>query len=214
MSEPTGNLFIVAAPSGAGKSSLISALLQRAREGQLFNLAELSVSHTTRKARDGEENGVHYHFIDEAQFNSMIAENAFYEHAKVFDNFYGTSKQAISNKLEDGIDVFLDIDWQGARQIKAENPDVISIFVLPPSKDELNARLVSRGSDSDDVIESRMKKAKDEMSHYGEFDYLIVNDNFTHALDELVTIVKSSSLQTSKQQQRHQSLIVSLLGPN
>jgi len=214
MSEPTGNLFIVAAPSGAGKSSLISALLQRAREGQLFNLAELSVSHTTRQPRDGEENGVHYHFVDEAKFNSMIAENAFYEHAKVFDNFYGTSKQAISNKLEDGIDVFLDIDWQGARQIKAENPDVVSIFVLPPSKDELNARLVSRGSDSDAVIESRMTKAKDEMSHYGEFDYLIVNDNFTHALDELVTIVKASSLQTSKQQQRHQSLIVSLLGAN
>ncbi|MGB3726510.1 MAG: guanylate kinase [Glaciecola sp.] len=211
MSQSTGNLFIIAAPSGAGKSSLISALLQRAEEGQLFNVAQLSVSHTTRAPREGEQDGVHYNYVNVSEFEQMIANDDFYEHAKVFDNFYGTSKKAIADKLAQGIDVFLDIDWQGARQIKAVTPNVVSIFILPPSKDELNARLVSRGQDSDDIIASRMSKAQDEMSHYAEFDYLIVNDNFTHALEELITIVKSCSLQREKQQLRHQSLIDSLL---
>ena len=211
MSEPIANLFIIAAPSGAGKSSLISALLQRAQEGHLLNIAELSVSHTTRAPREGEEDATHYHFVSVEEFQKMVADDAFYEHAQVFDNFYGTSKQAISNKLEQGIDIFLDIDWQGARQVKNENSKVISIFVLPPSKDELYARLVSRGKDADSVIEARMIKAKDEMSHYSEFDYVIVNDNFTHAVEELVTIVKSASLQTPKQQIRHSELIESLL---
>lgn len=211
MSKPLGNLFIVAAPSGAGKSSLISALIERANDGQMFNPAQLSVSHTTRKPRDGEKNGEHYHFIDVSKFEAMIKEDAFYEHAQVFDNFYGTSKEAISNSLEAGIDVFLDIDWQGARQIKAVNPDVISIFILPPSKDELHARLVSRGKDSDEVIAGRMRKAQDEMSHYSEFDYLIVNDNFTHALEELITVVKANSLSTIKQQTRFSGLLNSLL---
>ncbi|MFW8592000.1 guanylate kinase [Glaciecola sp. 2405UD65-10] len=211
MSKPLGNLFIVAAPSGAGKSSLISALIERANDGQMFNPAQLSVSHTTRKPRDGEKNGEHYHFIDVSKFEAMIKEDAFYEHAQVFDNFYGTSKEAISNSLEAGIDVFLDIDWQGARQIKAVNPDVISIFILPPSKEELHARLVSRGKDSDEVIAGRMRKAQDEMSHYNEFDYLIVNDNFTHALEELITVVKAHSLRTNKQQTRFSGLLNSLL---
>ena len=211
MAMSNANLFIVAAPSGAGKSSLISALLNRVREGHLFNEAQLSVSHTTRTPRDGEINGEHYHFVSVATFEKMIAENAFYEHAKVFENYYGTSKVAISDKLAQGIDVFLDIDWQGARQIKLLNPDVISIFILPPSKEELNARLVSRAKDSESVIASRMQQAQDEMSHYNEFDYLIVNDNFTHALDELITIVKSQSLSTKQQKIRHQDLLKSLL---
>lgn len=211
MSKSLGNLFIVAAPSGAGKSSLISALLERAADGQMFNPAQLSVSHTTRAARDGEKNGVHYHFTDIPTFQDMIAQSAFYEHAKVFDNFYGTSKQAIKDTLEAGVDVFLDIDWQGARQVKAMNPNVISIFVLPPSKDELYARLVSRGKDAATVIEGRMQQAKDEMSHYDEFDYIIVNDNFTHALEELITIVNASSLALDKQQARFTGLIKSLL---
>jgi len=211
MSESLGNLFIVAAPSGAGKSSLISALLERASEGQMFNPAQLSVSHTTRAPRDGEKHGVHYHFVDIANFEEMITKNAFFEHAKVFDNFYGTSKEAIENTLEAGIDVFLDIDWQGARQVKAMYPKVISIFILPPSKDELYARLVSRGKDTDSVIEARMQQAKDEISHYNEFDYIIVNDNFTHALEELITIVKASSLARSKQETRFKSLLNTLL---
>lgn len=211
MANSNASLFIVAAPSGAGKSSLISALLQRAQEGHFFNLAQLSVSHTTRQPREGEVDGVHYHFVSVDTFKDMISKDAFYEHAQVFENFYGTSKTAIADKLSEGIDVFLDIDWQGARQIKKMNPDVISIFVLPPSKDELNARLVSRGKDNSAVIESRMKQAQQEMSHYDEFDYVIVNDNFTHALDELITILKASSLSTKQQELRHKSLIESLL---
>ncbi len=211
MSQPLATLFIVAAPSGAGKSSLISALLQRATEGHLHNLAQLSVSHTTRKPREGENNGEHYHFVPEDAFAAMIKADAFYEYAKVFDNFYGTSKDAIADKLEQGIDVLLDIDWQGAQQIKSINTNVVSIFILPPSKDELYARLVSRGQDPQNVIESRMKQAQQEMSHYHEFDYVIVNDNFTDALEELITIVKSCSLRLQKQELRHHELIKSLL---
>ena len=205
------NLFIVAAPSGAGKSSLISAVLQRAQEGHLLNAAQLSVSHTTRAAREGEIDGEHYHFIKQAQFEEMIAQDAFYEHAQVFENYYGTSKAAINDTLALGIDVFLDIDWQGARQIKEMNPNVVSIFILPPSKEELHMRLLSRGKDSKEVIQSRMQQAQQEMSHYLEFDYVIVNDNFTDALDHLITIVKSHSLRLQQQQARHRELIASLL---
>jgi guanylate kinase len=210
MASSNANLFIVAAPSGAGKSSLISALLQRAQEGLLLNLAELSVSHTTRAPREGEVDGQHYHFVNVEQFKAMIEQDAFYEHAQVFDNFYGTSKAAINEQLAQGIDVFLDIDWQGARQVKAVNPNVVSIFVLPPSKDELNVRLVSRGKDSDEIIQSRMAQAQQEMSHYNEFDYLIVNDNFAHALDQLFTIVKAHGLRTSQQELRHTELLQDL----
>ena len=211
MANSIANLFIVAAPSGAGKSSLIGALIQRAQEGHLFNLAQLSVSHTTRQPRDGEVDGEHYHFVSIDTFKSMIAKDAFYEHAQVFENYYGTSKAAISDKLTQGIDVILDIDWQGARQIKQVNPDVVSIFILPPSKEELNTRLVSRGKDTSSVIESRMKQAQQEMSHYDEFDYVIVNDNFAHALEELITVFKAISLRTNQQQIRHNSLLESLL---
>jgi guanylate kinase len=211
MANSIANLFIVAAPSGAGKSSLISALIQRAQEGHLLNLAQLSVSHTTRQPRDGEVDGEHYHFVSIDTFKSMIAQDAFYEHAQVFENFYGTSKTAISDKLTQGIDVILDIDWQGARQIKQINPDVVSIFILPPSTEELNARLVSRGKDASSVIESRMKKAQQEMSHYDEFDYVIVNDNFAHALEELITVFKATSLRTNQQQVRHNNLLETLL---
>jgi guanylate kinase len=211
MTTSNANLFIVAAPSGAGKSSLINAFLQRADEGHFLNDAQLSVSHTTRLPREGEVDTEHYHFIQPDKFKEMIDQDAFYEHAQVFDNYYGTSKEAISDKLSQGVDVFLDIDWQGARQIKQNNPDVVSIFILPPSKDELYARLVSRGKDSDEVINSRMLKAQEEMSHYNEFDYVIVNDNFTHALDELITIVKAQSLARPQQEARHGELITDLL---
>jgi guanylate kinase len=211
MASSKANLFIVAAPSGAGKSSLISALLQRAQEGHLLNAAQLSVSHTTRLEREGEVNGEHYHYITVEQFTQMVLQEAFYEHAKVFENYYGTSRVAISDKLSQGIDVLLDIDWQGARQIKKINPEVVSIYILPPSKEELYVRLVSRGSDSDSVIDSRMQQAQQEMSHYTEFDYVIVNDNFTDALEQLITIVKSHSLGLAQQQVRHKDLLASLL---
>lgn len=211
MATSNANLFIVAAPSGAGKSSLISALLQRAQEGHLFNAAQLSVSHTTRRPREGEIDGEHYHFIQPEQFEKMISQDAFYEHAKVFQNYYGTSKAAINDTLLAGIDVLLDIDWQGARQVKNITPSVVSIFILPPSKEELNTRLVSRGKDSDEIIQSRMQQAQQEMSHFDEFDYVIVNDNFTDALDQLITIVKSHSLRLQQQQGRHKDLITALL---
>jgi guanylate kinase len=211
MASSNANLFIVAAPSGAGKSSLISALLQRAQEGHLLNAAQLSVSHTTRLEREGEVNGEHYHYITVEQFTQMVLQEAFYEHAKVFENYYGTSRVAISDKLSQGIDVLLDIDWQGARQIKKINPEVVSIYILPPSKEELYVRLVSRGSDSDSVIDGRMQQAQQEMSHYTEFDYVIVNDNFTDALEQLITIVKSHSLGLAQQQVRHKDLLASLL---
>ncbi len=211
MSNENANLFIIAAPSGAGKSSLINALINRAVDGQMFNPAELSVSHTTRLPREGEKDGVHYHFTDKTHFENLIAQDAFYEYAQVFDNYYGTSKAAIADKLQQGVDVFLDIDWQGARQIKSLKPDVISIFILPPSKEELHARLVSRGKDDSEVIERRMAQAQSEMSHHNEFDFTIINDNFSHAVEELVTIVKACGLQTKQQALRHKALVESLL---
>jgi guanylate kinase len=210
MVQPLGNLFIVAAPSGAGKSSLISAILAYSEQERLSNPAELSVSYTTRKPREGDINGVHYHFSSVETFEALIKQDAFYEYAKVFDNYYGTSKAAISDKLSEGTDIFLDIDWQGARQIKAINPDVISIFILPPSVETLRERLVRRGKDSPQVIETRMREAVSEMSHVDEFDYVIVNDEFDQALADFVSIVNSQSLRLESQKIRHDALIKSL----
>lgn len=210
MVEALGNLFIVAAPSGAGKSSLITKLLEYSEQHKLINPAQLSVSHTTRKPREGELDGTHYHFTDIPTFEALIAQDAFYEHAKVFDNYYGTSKAAISDKLKQGIDVFLDIDWQGARQIKAINPDVVTIFIVPPSIEALRTRLIGRGKDSQDVIDKRMQEAVSEMSHFDEFDYVIVNDDFEQALSDFVSVVQTASLTLDKQQQRHAELLASL----
>ncbi|WP_371194875.1 guanylate kinase [Glaciecola sp. SC05] len=210
MGKPLGNLFIVAAPSGAGKSSLISALLSHSAEQKLNNPAQLSVSHTTRAPREGEVDGEHYHFVDVSEFEALIKQDAFYEYAKVFDNYYGTSKAAISDKLDQGIDVFLDIDWQGARQIKALNPEVISIFVLPPSIEALRMRLDGRGKDAPAVIAKRMQEAVSEMSHYDEFDYLVVNDDFNKAVADFVSIVNSQALSLPKQNLRHSDLLASL----
>lgn len=210
MVQPLGNLFIVAAPSGAGKSSLINALLESAPELGLLNPPELSVSHTTRAPREGEVNGVHYNFVTVEEFKLMIQQDAFYEYAEVFGNYYGTSKAAISDKLDLGIDVFLDIDWQGARQIKAVSPDVISIFVLPPSIAILKERLVGRGKDSTEVIAKRMSQAKSEMSHAGEFDYILINDNFDETLKRFSCIVVDKSLTAEKQRTRNAALLETL----
>ncbi|WP_417398459.1 guanylate kinase [Glaciecola siphonariae] len=212
MNQALGNLFIVAAPSGAGKSSLIAALLEYSAQNKLSNPAQLSVSHTTRAPREGEVNAKHYHFTSIEDFEALIEQDAFYEYAKVFGNYYGTSKEAISDKLSQGIDVFLDIDWQGARQIKAVNPDVVSIFILPPSIESLRERLIGRGKDSSDVIDKRMQEAVSEMSHYKEFDYLVVNDDFEQALSDFVSIVNGQSLKANKQQARHAELLASLTG--
>lgn len=204
-----GNLFIIAAPSGAGKSTLIKEILSKPTSNKAM---QLSVSHTTRAPRKGEQNGVEYHFIDHAKFEKMIKQDAFYEHAEVFGNYYGTSKAAISDKLQQGIDVFLDIDWQGARQVKEQNPEVISIFILPPSVEALQLRLSGRGLDSEEVIINRMAQAQSEISHFNEFDYVIVNDNLDHAYKEFEAIICAQRARLQNQKIRYKSLIASLLG--
>ncbi|MCF2856793.1 guanylate kinase [Pseudoalteromonas sp. SMS1] len=205
MTMTRGNLFILSAPSGAGKSSLIKALLEKQAN------IKVSVSHTTRAPRPGEHNGEHYHFVNVDEFKALIDKGDFFEWAQVFENYYGTSKQAIEDQLNKGIDVFLDIDWQGARQVRALMPDVKTIFILPPSRQELEKRLNNRGQDSQEVIAGRMAEAKSESSHYNEFDYVIVNDDFNTALTELEHIVVAARLQTTAQQIRHKDLIAQLL---
>ena len=215
MAQTLGNLFILAAPSGAGKSSLIKALLEKHQDTNVHNNAmQVSVSHTTRAPRTGEIEGLHYHFVEREEFQALIAQDAFFEWAEVFGNFYGTSKVVIEQTLRQGVDVFLDIDWQGARQVKAQIPDTATIFVAPPSKQELQRRLTERGQDSAPVIAQRMTKAVAEISHYHEFDFIVVNDNFDAALAELDSIVIGRRLRKEKQVIRHQSLFDDLLSEN
>ncbi|MGM3173828.1 guanylate kinase [Dickeya lacustris] len=202
-----GTLYIVSAPSGAGKSSLIQALLKT----QPLYDTQVSVSHTTRAVRPGEVHGEHYFFVSVDEFKRMIAEEDFLEYAEVFGNYYGTSRAAIEQVLATGVDVFLDIDWQGARQIRQRMPQARSIFILPPSQDELGRRLRGRGQDSEEVIARRMKQAVAEMSHYAEYDYLIVNDDFDLALLDLKTIIRAERLRLARQKVRHDALISKLL---
>ncbi|MCH8500860.1 MAG: guanylate kinase [Aliidiomarina sp.] len=207
MSNVSGNLFVIAAPSGAGKSSLIKALLDRHRDGSM----QVSVSTTTRAPRPGEIDGVHYHFVSEDEFLRQVDNHEFYEWAKVFNHYYGTSRTVIEDTLASGIDVFLDIDWQGTRQVKAAYPGVHTIFILPPSNEELERRLRKRGQDSDEVIAGRMAKAQAEMSHYAEFSYLLVNEDFDESVANLEHIVMSQRLRRSKQQIRHRETLQALL---
>ncbi len=202
-----GNLYIISAPSGAGKSSLINALLADLPRSQV----QLSISHTTRNPRPGEEHGVHYYFTQHEEFKRLIEQGHFLEWAEVFGNYYGTSLPMIERSLEQGIDVFLDIDWQGARQIRAKVPNVKTIFILPPSKAELEKRLIGRGQDSAETIAKRMSEAVSEMSHYNEFDYVIVNDDFQVALSELKSVLTAERLKQAAQAERYQFLIASLL---
>ena len=178
----SGSLYIVSAPSGAGKTSLVSKLVE------LDSHIKVSVSSTTRPSRNGEVDGVNYHFLSVAQFEAKIAEGDFLEHAQVFDNYYGTSKSAVEEQLKAGKDVILEIDWQGAQQVRKLIPQAISIFILPPSLEELQRRLTSRGTDSDEVIARRMRDAVNEMSHYHEFDYIVINNHFETALKQLHSI--------------------------
>ncbi|QQX79868.1 guanylate kinase [Shewanella sp. KX20019] len=201
-----GNLFILSAPSGAGKSSLISALLK----DQPVDM-QVSVSHTTRQPRPGEENGLHYHFVDQDEFKGLIAENVFFEWAEVFNNYYGTSRVTIEQTLAKGIDVFLDIDWQGAQQVKKLMPESIGIFILPPSKAELERRLTGRGQDSQEVIDGRMAQAVSEMSHYNEYDFVLVNDNFDKAQADLLAIIRSQRLTSASQIHTQNDMIKDLL---
>ena len=201
----SGNLFIVAAPSGGGKTSLVRNLINALEH------IEVSISHTTRAMRPGEAHGVDYFFVDEGQFTTMIHEGAFVEHAQVFSHLYGTSRVQIRDRLERGIDVVLDIDWQGAAQIKKDFPEAVSIFIIPPSIEALKERLTSRGQDNDEIIRGRMKKAQDELSHYSEFDYLIVNDTFEHAAADLCTIVLANRLRIERQVNKQAKLLSFLM---
>ena len=178
------NLFIIAAPSGCGKTSLVKALLE-----SLSNLS-VSVSHTTRKPRKAEIDGENYHFVSKERFGEMISNNDFVEHAEVFGNLYGTARSNIKEKLDANIDIILEIDWQGARQVRENMPDSISIFILPPSKNVLLQRLTDRAQDDDETISERMKNSESEMSHYDEFEYLVINDQFDSALNDLKAIIQ------------------------
>lgn len=205
MQPLTGNLFIVSAPSGAGKSSLIQALLAQHTDMQV------SVSHTTRAPRPGEQDGVHYHFVSVERFKQQIEAGDFLEWAEVFGNYYGTSRHKIQQARQQGIDVFLDIDWQGARQIRQQESSAIGIFILPPSLPALEQRLRTRGQDSDEVITRRMAKASDEMSHADEYDYLIINDDFQQSLADLSAIVLSQRQRLTQQQLRQPKILHQLL---
>lgn len=201
----SGNLFIVAAPSGGGKTSLVRNLIAT------LDKIEVSISHTTRAMRPGETHGVDYFFVSEEEFMAMINDHAFLEHAQVFNHLYGTSIAQINARLECGIDVVLDIDWQGAAQIKRIFPDAVSVFIIPPSIEELKQRLMNRRQDKDEVISDRMKKAQDELSHYSEFDYLIVNDTFEHAAVDLEAIVIANRLRTERQVNKQAKLLSFLM---
>ncbi|MBQ3883938.1 MAG: guanylate kinase [Succinivibrio dextrinosolvens] len=193
-----GTLYIVSAPSGAGKSSLIASILKR------FNLDDslrLSVSHTTRQPRPGEVDHVSYHFVTNEEFEALIARGAFYEYAHVFDHYYGTSKEIVEQWLNEGKDVLLDIDWQGARQIREQTPDAKGIFIVPPSLEELNRRLVTRATDAPEVIEKRMNKAMGEISHYDEYDYVIVNDDFEESVLNMRSIILANRSKLDKKKE-------------
>ncbi len=200
-----GTLFIVAAPSGGGKTSLVKKLVD-----SLDNIL-VSVSHTTRDKRVGEEHGTHYFFVEESVFLDMVKAGKFIEHARVFEHLYGTSKAAIETKLAEGFDIVLDIDWQGAAQIKTLFPNAVTVFILPPSLDVLARRLMERKRDDLAVIEERMQRACDEISHYNEFDYLIVNDHFNQAAAELRAIVIANRLTATRQIQKQNKLLSFLL---
>ena len=206
------NLFIIAAPSGCGKTTLVDALLKDSKD--LY----LSVTHTTRKPRVGEVDGINYHFIKKTNFRKMIHNNEFVEHAEVFGNLYGSSREKIEENLNKNIDVILEIDWQGARQVKANMPNAISIFILPPSKKSLLERLTGRGQDDGETIKNRMADAANQMKHYEEFDYLVINDIFDEALSNIKTIIHStnknfnkSELTLEKQALRHKYLLKELI---
>lgn len=205
MSATTGTLYIVSAPSGAGKTSLVKALVDAQPQ------VRVSVSHTTRAMRPGEVDGVNYHFVSRDEFLARLERNEFLEHAEVFGNLYGTSQLWLEQTLAEGYDLILEIDWQGAQQVRRLMPQAKSIFILPPTQEALRQRLNNRGQDSDEIIEKRMREAVSEMSHYVEYDYLVINDDFAHALIDLQSIFRANQLKQQAQQQRHARLLSELL---
>ncbi|MCP4406401.1 MAG: guanylate kinase [Gammaproteobacteria bacterium] len=202
-----GTLFIVSAPSGAGKTSLVKALLDG------LDQTSVSISHTTRKKRPGERDGIDYFYTNHERFQVMVQNEDFLEYAEVFGNFYGTAKSAVQFKLEQGRDLILEIDWQGARRVRNQIPHCRSIFILPPSRQELESRLKARAQDSYEIIQQRMRAAVDEMIHYEEFDFLIINDDFELALNELKSVFIAQRLKLAAQQHRYHQRLKNLLEP-
>lgn len=200
-----GTLYIISAPSGGGKTSLVNALLQKDTG------VVASVSHTTRSMRPGEREGVDYYFIDHSEFEALLKQQNFLEHAFVFGNYYGTTQRQVQEKLQAGLDIILEIDWQGAQQVRKLVPECVSIFILPPSKEVLYARLCERAQDQMSTIEERMARASSEISHYAEYDYLIVNDDFSNALANLETILAARRLMQLPQRIKYANLISNLL---
>jgi guanylate kinase len=200
-----GTLFIVAAPSGAGKSSIVNAVLARTPG------IALSISYTSRAPRPGERHAQHYHFVDKAEFERMVAAGDFFEHALVHGDYKGTARQSVEPQLAAGQDVLLEIDWQGARQVNRLVTEALGVFILPPSREALEARMRSRGQDSEETIRRRLAAAREEMSHYDEFDYVIVNEDFETAVCEMQAIFIGSRQRRHVQQQRHAALIQALL---
>ncbi len=200
-----GTLYIVSAPSGAGKTSLIRALADTDPD------IVVSISYTTRAPRLGEEDGIDYHFIDVDRFRAMINAGEFLEHARVFDHYYGTSHKAVAAQIAAGLDVILEIDWQGARQVRAVVPDARGIFILPPSRAALRQRLQGRKQDDEAVIERRMRDAESELSHYPEYDFIVINNDFGQALEDLRAILHAQRLGLAAQTVRHRELLHALL---
>lgn len=200
-----GTLYVISAPSGAGKTSLVKALLAQDQQ------VRVSVSHTTRPMRPGETDGEDYNFVSMETFNAMIEKGQFLEYADVFTNKYGTSRLWVEKQLQQGVDVILEIDWQGAQQIRKQMPECSSLFILPPSTTELRQRLTGRGTDSAEVINHRMSEALSEMSHYGEYQYLLINDNFDTALQQLQAVFTAQRLKLASQQQKHAQMLTELL---
>ena len=203
----SGLLFVVSAASGTGKTSLVKALLER------VNNLHVSVSHTTRGQRPGELDGVHYHFSNKDDFLALVAKGGFIEYAEVFGNYYGTAQQTVKEQLEKGHDVLLEIDWQGAEQVRKLFPESKQIFILPPSQFDLRQRLSNRGTDSVEVIEHRLSCAVEDMQQYTNFDYVIINDDFNKALHDLECVIIANRLVISQQADRHQELIEKLITP-
>lgn len=203
----SGILFIVSAASGTGKTSLVNKVISKDKS----NLC-LSISHTTREIRDKEIDDVNYHFISESEFNTMIQLNLFLEYAKVFGNYYGTSKDWVYETLESGKDVILELDWQGALQVKKIIPSAVTIFILPPSKKALEERLIARKRDSKKIISERLEKSCEEISYYKDYEYLIINNDFDVAVQEIEAVIQSSRLKTKVRQEKEQKLLDSLLG--
>ena len=200
-----GSLYTVSAPSGAGKTSLVKALVERCPG------IGVSVSHTTREVRPGERDGVSYHFVTDTVFLDMLSRGEFLEHAKVFNHYYGTAQSWVEQQLASGQDVILEIDWQGAAQIKRQRQDAVSVFILPPSREALRQRLTTRGRDQEDIIQQRMNQARDEMSHYPEADFIVVNDDFDTALAQLEHLVEGLRLRADAQMIKHTELLKELL---